>query len=80
MNYYSYECLDNRGQLISGQVSADNCSQAIDKLKNMGLSIIELQENKPKKKSSFINNEKPTISDLALFSRQLLPCWQQVFL
>lgn len=72
MTYYGYECLDKSGQLISGQVSAENASQAIDKLKKMGLSVIDLKENKPKKKSSFLSNEKkPTISDLSLFSRQL---------
>jgi len=36
MTYYAYECLDKKGQLISGQVSAENLSQAIDKLKKMG--------------------------------------------
>jgi len=72
MTYYAYECLDKKGQLISGQVSAENLSQAIDKLKKMGLSVVDLKEEKPKKKSSFLSGEKkPTISDLALFSRQM---------
>ncbi|NLM75084.1 MAG: type II secretion system F family protein [Clostridiaceae bacterium] len=72
MAYYSYECLDKNGQLINGQISAEGISQAVDKLKRMGLSVIDLKENKPKKKSSFFSNEKkPTITDLALFSRQL---------
>ena len=71
MAYYSYECLDKNGQLINGQISAEGISQAVDKLKRMGLSVIDLKENKPKEKQLFSNEKKPTITDLALFSRQL---------
>ena len=42
------------------------------RFKNVSPSYIDLKENKAKKKSSFLSNEKkPTISDLSLFSRQL---------
>jgi len=72
MGSFSYECLNKQGQTIKGQLSSDNIPQAVEKLRSMGLSIVELKEMKPRKKSSFLSMEKKvTLGDLALFSRQL---------
>ncbi|NLL66717.1 MAG: type II secretion system F family protein [Clostridiaceae bacterium] len=69
---YNYECLNKQGQTISGQLTADNVPQAVEKLREMGLSVIDLKEAKAKSTSSFFTTEKKvTISDLTLFSRQL---------
>ncbi|MGI6621681.1 MAG: type II secretion system F family protein [Clostridiaceae bacterium] len=72
MASFSYECLNRQGQTVKGQISSENIPQAVDKLRSMGLSIVELKEIKIKKKSSFLSMEKKvTLGDLTLFSRQL---------
>lgn len=69
---FKYECMNRQGQAINGQLTADNIPQAVEKLRGMGLSVIELKEAKAKATSSFFTLEKKvTISDLTLFSRQL---------
>lgn len=72
MASFSYECLNRQGQSIKGQLSSDSVPQAVDKLRSMGLSIVELKEIKIKSKSNFLSMEKKvTMGDLTLFSRQL---------
>ncbi|MGI6084348.1 MAG: type II secretion system F family protein [Acetivibrionales bacterium] len=69
---YNYECINRQGQTINGQLTADNIPQAVEKLRGMGLSVVELKEAKAKITSDFLSMEKKvTISDLTLFSRQL---------
>lgn len=69
---YNYQCLNKQGQIINGQLSAESISHAIEKLRGMGLSVIDLKEAKVKVKSNFFSfDKKVTISDLTLFSRQL---------
>jgi type IV pilus assembly protein PilC len=69
---YNYECLNKQGQITKGNLAADDVPHAIQKLRGMGLSVIDLKETKVKTKSSFFSMEKKvTISDLTLFSRQL---------
>ena len=69
---FKYECINKQGQSVKGQLSAETFTQAVEKLRGMGLSVIDLEEYKPKKKSSFFTLEKKvTIGDLTLFSRQL---------
>lgn len=69
---FNYECLNKQGQLITGQISSESVTQAAEKLRSMGLSIVDLKEIKPKKSSTFFTLEKKvTIGDLTLFSRQL---------
>lgn len=69
---FNYECLNKQGQTIKGQLVSDNVTQAVEKLRGMGLSVIDLKETKVKAKSDFFSMEKKvTISDLTLFSRQL---------
>lgn len=72
MASFSYECLNKQGQTVKGQFSSDNITQAVEKLRSMGLSVIELKEVKAKRKSSFLSMEKKvSLGDLSLFSRQL---------
>lgn len=69
---FKYECINKQGQSVKGQLSAETVTQAVEKLRGMGLSVIDLDEYKPKKKNSFFTLEKKvTIGDLTLFSRQL---------
>lgn len=72
MAIYSYDCLNKQGQSVSGEISADTVSAAVDKLRASGLSVLELKEFKPRSKSSFLSNEKKVkLGDITLFSRQL---------
>lgn len=72
MAAFSYECLNKQGQVIKGELNAESVNLAVERLRNMGLSIIDLSEYKPKTKSSFLSNEKPVkVGDLTIFSRQL---------
>ncbi|NMA67531.1 MAG: type II secretion system F family protein [Clostridiaceae bacterium] len=72
MASFNYECINRQGQLIKGQINAESISEAIDKLKSTGLSIVDLKEFKEKKKFNFLSTKKKvTIGELALFSRQL---------
>ena len=72
MQSFKYECFNKQGQTINGQLTAENVSKAVEKLKEMGLSVIELKDYKPQTNNSFFSMEKKvTISDLTLFSRQL---------
>ncbi len=69
---FNYECLNKQGQLITGQINSESVAQAVEKLRSMGLSIVDLKEYKQKNVSSFFSLEKKvTTGDLTLFSRQL---------
>lgn len=69
---FNYECLNKQGQLVTGQLESESVAQAVEKLRSMGLSIVDLKERKQKSKSAFFSMEKKvTIGDLSLFSRQL---------
>lgn len=72
MASFSYECLNRQGLSVKGQLSSDSVPHAVEKLRSMGLSVVELKEIKIKNKSSFLSMEKKvTMGDLTLFSRQL---------
>jgi type IV pilus assembly protein PilC len=72
MPSFKYECINRQGQTVKGQLTSDNVSQAAEKLRGMGLSVIDIKEVKVKRTSSFLSMEKKvTIGDLTLFSRQL---------
>ncbi|NLE26474.1 MAG: type II secretion system F family protein, partial [Clostridiaceae bacterium] len=47
---FKYECINKQGQSVKGQLSAETVTQAVEKLRGMGLSVIDLDEYKPKKK------------------------------
>lgn len=71
MPSFNYEAINKQGQLVKGQIMSESSSLATDRLKENGLSIIDLTEGKPKaKSSSFLSKKKATIEDLTLFSRQ----------
>ncbi len=72
MSVYNYECVNNQGEIIKGQISSESFSKSLDRLKSMQLSVIELKEQQTSKASAFLTSEKKvTISELSLFSRQL---------
>ncbi|MGI6049931.1 MAG: type II secretion system F family protein [Acetivibrionales bacterium] len=72
MPSYNYEAINKQGQLVKGQIVSESYSLATDRLKDSGLSIIDLSEGTKKTKSSFIiSKKKVKIEELTLFSRQL---------
>ena len=71
MASFSYECLNRQGQTVKGQISSENIPQAVDKLRSMGLSIVELKRLRSRKSSFLSMEKKVTLGDLTLFSRQL---------
>jgi general secretion pathway protein F len=48
-----YSCIDSSGQEIRGVISASDRMEALAKLKERGLTVIELAEKKAKEKKSF---------------------------
>jgi len=72
---YNYECINRQGETQKGQISADNYDSAVEKLKKMGLAIIDLNEvgiAMPKKSTkAFGKKKKVSLGELSMFSNQL---------
>ena len=47
---FTYEALNRQGQSITGKVVADNTSEAYEKLREAGVVVTNLTENKAKAK------------------------------
>lgn len=72
MAVFKYECMNKQGETIKGQMTADNLSLAVDRLRTMGLSVLDLKENRSAEAASFLSMErKVTLGELSIFSRQL---------
>ncbi len=75
MPNYNYECINRQGETQKGQISADNYDSAVEKLKKMGLAIIDLNEvgiAMPKKSTkTFGKKKKVSLGELSMFSNQL---------
>lgn len=71
MPVFTYQCLKKSGEIINGKISAEEETAALLRLRNMGLSIIELNEDKSSQKGLSLFSKKVTLGDLSLFSRQL---------
>jgi len=71
---YNYECLDVKRDVVKGQITAENEQAAIEKLRKMGLLIIDLKEYKTafgQQKAFFGLKRKVTLGELSLFSSQM---------
>jgi type IV pilus assembly protein PilC len=72
MGSFSYQCLNRTGETVNGQMTADDITAAIQRLRATGLYIIELSEiHTSTKKEFFVFKKKITLTDLSLFCRQL---------
>lgn len=73
MGLFVYEAMNKQAETIEGQLVAETVQAALDKVREMGLTVLELKEVKEKESgSSFFTLEKRVTSgELSLFSRQL---------
>ena len=72
MGLYSYEVVDRIGRSGSGQMAADDEMIVAEKLRNMGLTVLDINEVRQSSFSTlFKRKPKVGIGDLALFTRQL---------
>ena len=74
MAIYNYKGLDKTGKEIKGTISVEGLSLAKQKIKALGIMLIEINEQTStsmKKTSGFSFGNSVSIADLALFTRQL---------
>lgn len=72
MAVFRYEAMNKQGETSKGLLSAENAKAGLERLREMGLSVLEIKEQKNSALSAFIHNEKKvTLSELSIFSRQL---------
>ncbi|MBP7177173.1 MAG: type II secretion system F family protein [Thermoclostridium sp.] len=72
MPVYSYESYNKQGETVKGVIGADSVSECISTLKSMGLTVLDLKEQKRTKFSAFLSSEKKvTMGELSIFSKQL---------
>ncbi|MDR1320349.1 MAG: type II secretion system F family protein [Gracilibacteraceae bacterium] len=74
MALFRYEAFNIQGQVVSGEISADTQTAAINRLHEGGLTAYDLQETKDKakkKSKALFSAQKVTLGDLSVFSRQL---------
>ncbi len=73
MPLFSYESIDKQGQTIKGELAAPTVEGALDKLREMGLVVVDMNESVAAKKerSGLFGPKKVSLTDLAIFSRQL---------
>ncbi|WP_028309453.1 type II secretion system F family protein [Desulfitibacter alkalitolerans] len=72
MSVYSYEVVDNNGNLTVGEIEADDFSKATRKLREKGYMVVDIKETKSIMKVSIFNRpRKVKLGELSLFSRQL---------
>ena len=66
---FTYEALNRQGQAINGKVVANSTAEAYEKLREAGVVVTTLTEQKVKAKKK--SGKKVTLADMSLFSRQL---------
>jgi type IV pilus assembly protein PilC len=72
MGLYFYEVVDRMGRSGSGQMAADDEMIVAEKLRDMGLTVLDINKVRQSSLSTlFKRKPKVGIGDLALFSRQL---------
>ncbi|MDD4169468.1 MAG: type II secretion system F family protein [Desulfotomaculaceae bacterium] len=72
MAVFSYEAIDGSGQQVAGRIEAEQDMTAVERLRKMGLTVVDMNEVRVAAGGGlFQSRKKVTIGDLALFSRQL---------
>ncbi len=69
MPSYVYEALNKQSDVVKGKISAINTDEAYDKLREAGITVTDLSEERAKTVKKL--RGKVTLTDLSLFSRQL---------
>ncbi len=71
MSTYTFKAMDLGGAQMRGQVDADSKQAVSDQLRARGLVILEIAEKHSSRELNITLFERITLSDLAIFSRQL---------
>jgi len=72
MALFNYECLNKQGEIIKGQLNAEDLPDLVNRLKNMGLTVLDVKQAKTGNSfMRFTIEKKVTLGDLSLFSKQL---------
>ena len=71
MPIFSYKGLDRTGKEIKATLNTDSIISAKQKIKSMGIMLIDIKEKKAKEGISFSFGKKVKVQDLALMTRQL---------
>ncbi len=71
MSTYLFKAMDVAGAPLRGQVDADSKQAVSDQLRARGLVILEIAEKHSSREINITLFERITLSDLAIFSRQL---------
>ncbi len=71
MSTFTYKAMDLAGAPLRGQVEAETKQAVSDQLKSRGLIIVDISEKHHSRELNLTLFERITLSDLAIFSRQL---------
>jgi type IV pilus assembly protein PilC len=71
MSTYAFKAMDLAGGHLRGTLDADTKQAVSDQLKARGLIVLEIAEKRSVRDLNFTIFERVTLSDLAIFSRQL---------
>jgi general secretion pathway protein F len=72
MPIYSYKGLDKKGKEVKGSLNLESLPIAKQRIKSMGIMLIDISETKAKQSNSTINlGTGVNVDDLALMTRQL---------
>ncbi len=62
--------MNRQGQSVKGEIMAETSAVAMEKLRESGVMVTDIEQKKEKKKSSF-GSKKVSTEDVAIFSRQM---------
>lgn len=68
---FKYQCINKRGENLTGFINAPNIEEAGSKLKSQGLTVISLQKNLNLNMEISFFKPKVGLGDLSMFCRQL---------
>lgn len=72
MAIYKYQCITRIGENISGKISANSDTHALEKLRKMNYKVTSVKQTRFDGLVRFLHNERPVkVGDMSLFSRQL---------
>ncbi|MBN2558740.1 MAG: type II secretion system F family protein [Clostridia bacterium] len=72
MPIYKYECVTRNSETVVGKISASSTNAAVDRLRKMNFTVVEIKQSRFDALERFFKNERPVkVGDLSLFSRQL---------
>jgi type IV pilus assembly protein PilC len=72
MPVYNYESFNKQGETVKGLINADSIPDCLSRLRDMGLTVLDLKEQKQSRFSAFFSSEKKvTLGELSIFSKQL---------